>query len=250
MRRIAGRDSIVAFQVDAGKLDDCKAVAAASGSSKQRSMAAWSKVVFNFPHVGAGHKDESRNVLSNQLMLLRFLVSVAPLLSKGGAPAYASNERTVKEREGGEASDQEEANASDDGIGEQSPPPDRRVFQTPPHAGSVLITLRNCKPYTLWDVPSLAKKLPFVYGPIASSAPSMGKGVKPPTAAQVERLLLIGQGKAYRVWRSFRFTPELWPVYSHRRTIGWKQNRSTSDNEDIVRAEKGECRTWELALSG
>jgi len=259
MRRIANRDSIVAFQVDAGNLEDSKAMMLSCTSTKMnQSFSRWSKVVFNFPHVGAGHKDESRNVLSNQLMLVRFLVSVAPFLTTGAVPAYASKgTKEVKKR----SMEDEEDTAGLDQIISQEEDEEEDIttaedqkksggFTIPPYAGSVLITLRNCKPYTLWDVPMLGKRLPSIYTAIASSAPSMSKGVKGPTAAQVDRLLSIGQGKPYRLWRSFQFRAEQWSVYSHRRTIGWKQGRSTSENEDINRSQDGENRTWELSLAG
>ncbi|UZJ56842.1 hypothetical protein CBS101457_006162 [Exobasidium rhododendri] len=263
IRKIAKRSSIIVFGVDAGNLDGCKALTPSTGAkgANDSSIARWSKVVFNFPHLGAGHKDEARNVLSNQLMLVRFLVSVAPFLTTGTVPSYASsgidsNDKNKKKKKRREEDD-------DDGEG-QEPELDRDMtaleeidvsksgFTVPSYAGSILVTLRNCKPYTLWDLPLLAKKLPSVYNAIASSAPS-SKGVKGPSAAQVARLLSIGQGKSYRVWRSFQFHPDHWPVYTHRRTIGWKQERSTSENEDITRhqdGEKNENRTWELSLAG
>lgn len=225
----------------------------------QENLARWSKVVFNFPHIGAGHKDESRNVLANQLMIVRFLVSVAPFLSIGEVPRYASNGKGGKKRPVEKDEDEDDDGIADQGTSDveevdvdHTPP--KAGFTVPSYAGSILITLRNCKPYTLWDVPMIAKRLPSVYGAIVSSAPSMSKGVKGPSADQVNRLISIGNGKPYRVWRSFQFHPEHWSKYAHRRTIGWKQGRSTSENEDISRVpvggEKIENRTWELALAG
>ncbi|KAG9044345.1 hypothetical protein FS837_008278 [Tulasnella sp. UAMH 9824] len=46
----------------------------------------WNKVVFNFPHAGAGITDQGRNILTNQRLLFGFLRSVAPALSKGVPP--------------------------------------------------------------------------------------------------------------------------------------------------------------------
>jgi 25S rRNA (uracil2634-N3)-methyltransferase len=241
IRRIANRDSVVLFKVDAGNLQAYKDVY--PGTSR------WSKVVFNFPHVGAGHKDESRNVLSNQLMLLRFLVSVAPLLSIGTVPTYASNTKAVKKKTQDDDNDDLREEEEEEEESEEESEAAATGFRTPPYAGSVLVTLRNSKPYTLWDVPMLAKRLPSVYSTIVKTAPPLDKGVKALTESQVDQLLSIGKGKPYRVWRSFQFRPELWPGYSHRRTIGWKQGRSTNENEDIVRSGDGENRTWELALA-
>jgi 25S rRNA (uracil2634-N3)-methyltransferase len=194
-------------------------------------------------------------------MLVRFLVSVAPFLTTGAVPSYASlgkesnqSKRRKKEKDDEEEGEKENGDELDqEAMLSEEHDSIKPGFTVPSYAGSLLITLRNCKPYTLWDVPTLAKRLPSMYNAIENSAPSMSKGMKGPTAAQVAQLLSIGQGRAYRVWRSFQFHPEHWPEYTHRRTIGWKQERSTSQNEDISRSqegERGENRTWELSLAG
>ena len=41
-------------------------------------------IVFNFPHVGLGIKDEAVNIQRNAALLLRFLHSAAPLLAPHG----------------------------------------------------------------------------------------------------------------------------------------------------------------------
>ncbi|CAM0141315.1 hypothetical protein VKS41_003983 [Umbelopsis sp. WA50703] len=60
----------VLFEVDATHLDKCKAI-------KQQKF---SKIVFNFPHAGAGIKDQDRNIQSNQVLLKEFFKSAAKLL--------------------------------------------------------------------------------------------------------------------------------------------------------------------------
>jgi 25S rRNA (uracil2634-N3)-methyltransferase len=238
----------VVFRVDAGNLEACKEATGGFPLNKELQVARWSKVVFNFPHLGAGHKDESRNILSNQLMLIRFLVSVAPLLSRGPVPSYMSSKGKARK---GSADSEPEEEVEESEI--ESEEPRKDGFCVPPHAGSLLITVRNCKPYTMWDIPTLAKRLPSVAGTIIKTAPAMGKGLKAPSSEQIEKVLSLGQGKAYRVWRSFRFSPEQYTLYSHRRTIGWKQGRSTDDNEDILRPGQQqndrEIRTFELGLA-
>lgn len=247
-------DRILAFGVDAGALHKCESVTGSRKDDPRR----WSKVWFGFPHVGAGHKDEQRNVLANQLMLLRFLVSIAPYLTQGRAPMYV----TGKTRRGSDDYDDEEdeeespANASDatDDLAEHTV---WRPLSPPARQGSVLITIRNVPPYTLWNIPMLGKKLRRVFGPIAASAPPPPKGTFMPSLAQIDRA-----GTEYVVWRSFEFDPRMWEGYSHRRTVGFVDGLSTSNNEDLLRrptppsASKpqgrhvgtGECRTFELAL--
>mgnify|MGYP001761228051 FL=1 len=86
IRQMSGAHAsrILAFNVDAGALHKCDAVTGTNKSDQRR----WSKVWFGFPHVGAGHKDEHRNVLANQLLILRFLISVAPYLTEGPSVSY------------------------------------------------------------------------------------------------------------------------------------------------------------------
>ena len=253
IRALAGPDapSVLAFGVDAGALHKCSLVSGGKGAYERR----WSKVWFGFPHVGAGHKDEQRNVLANQLLILRFLVSVAPYLTQGPLPVYAAPKRARTDSDSEDEVEEAEWTAptfTSDSVWRPLAPPTRQ--------GSVLITLRNAVPYTMWNVPMLGKKLRLVLPSIAASAPTLPRGVHVPTLADVER-----NGAQYTLWRSFEFFPEDFPAYSHRRTIGFVEGLSSSHNEDLHRRPNqeerlrtlqvrgkhvgtGECRTWELAL--
>ncbi|KAI8979035.1 hypothetical protein BDB01DRAFT_725714 [Pilobolus umbonatus] len=42
----------------------------------------YTKIIFNFPHAGAGIKDQDRNIIANQALLNKFFESVTPLLAK------------------------------------------------------------------------------------------------------------------------------------------------------------------------
>lgn len=61
----------VLYEIDATKLSSLKVF------KNQR----FDKIVFNFPHVGAGIKDQDRNIRSNQVMLKDFFYNAADLLS-------------------------------------------------------------------------------------------------------------------------------------------------------------------------
>ncbi|RUS21139.1 hypothetical protein BC937DRAFT_93526 [Endogone sp. FLAS-F59071] len=61
----------VLYEVDATKLNKCAAL-----KGKR-----FEKIVFNFPHAGAGIKDQDRNVISNQTLLLSFFASSIPFLA-------------------------------------------------------------------------------------------------------------------------------------------------------------------------
>lgn len=269
------------------------------------------KVWFGFPHVGMGHKDERRNILANQLLLLRFLVSVAPLLASGEKPRYALlNEQggaKGKKRKGGDDDeddegkgeaaeevteegadgalsplgylDEEEALMDDDLAdvplpheGTSAPETTSASSSTTPYppqsasrAGSVLVTLRESKPYTLWQLNHLATRLTSMLPLVVASAPALPKGMKAPTIEDVRENFPEQEGQStkenpsgglggqkrkdrgYDVWRSFQFHPREWKGYRHVRTIGAK-----TGGGDLLSIKEGEeeasCRTWELGL--
>lgn len=210
--------------------------------------------------VGAGITDQDRNILTNQHLLLRTLRSVNPVLTTGSndAPTQEKGNKSIKagktlrgkannkkrkrpaededrEIENDDASESEDENMfdinddpileddeSDDDDKDNLKPKKFAPTLTPPdRAGSILITLLNQAPYTLWSLPQLAQR--------------------PPTHCPGTRL----QQPRYQLLRSFKFHPDLYPGYAHRRTIGWKEGKSKSENEEIL-GRQGEARTWEF----
>lgn len=86
---------------------------------------------------GKGITDQDRNILSNQMLLLEFLRSAAPFLTSGPIPVI---QKPCRKKIG---SDEE-----DSGDDEKMNVPDQ---DTPRKSrGTILITLRNVVPYTLW----------------------------------------------------------------------------------------------------
>ncbi|KAG8996718.1 hypothetical protein FRB94_011551 [Tulasnella sp. JGI-2019a] len=196
----------------------------------------WNKVVFNFPHAGAGITDQDRNIATNQKLLLGFLKSVAPLLSKGVVP----RQLRPKKRKRGEDEDSDNDNEPDriksrksrhivvedndgwegleidqDAIGEMDAP----ARPAPARQGVVLVTLRDTEPYTSWDLPRLAKR-------------------PPPNPENPQ--------PSYVQLRSYRFYPEAYPGYEHRRTIGYVKD--DKEAKFGVGGTGGICRTWEFVL--
>ncbi|KAF8750478.1 hypothetical protein RHS01_09251 [Rhizoctonia solani] len=178
----------------------------------------WDKVVWNFPHVGLSIADQDRNIAANQSTLLGFLASVKPYLAEGAIPDPNAKGKGVKK-------DNEMTDDDDDEGSMVSPRESRRKM-----AGSVLITLREQEPYTLWDLPRLAKN-PVI--------PATSRSVSPqPRYVQV---------------RSFAFPPEVYPGYEHRRTSGWDEKESplvgaSKSCESGNHEERGSSRTWEFVL--
>lgn len=293
IRSIAGREDVVLFGVDAGSLLAHKGLQKVTKSIKSNTYpASWNKIVFNFPHVGAGHKDESRNVLANQLLLIRFLISAAPLLNSGQPPTFIQKQlgksQPQKRKRDDEDQDEEgegelEVDLDDDEnvlsdtndeLGELplgTPTAAQPTIVRPlPFAGSILVTLRDCKPYTLWDVATLAKRVSSIWQTIIQSAPSPGKGIRMPSKEDINLIAKIIESsnshssntkkssegrKGYLIWQSFAFDPKDWPGYAHRRTIGWKEGVSKAENEEILRGnhadeQRAPCRTWQFGLAG
>ncbi|KDQ15647.1 hypothetical protein BOTBODRAFT_130917 [Botryobasidium botryosum FD-172 SS1] len=228
----------VLFGVDARKLEKCKEL---KGKKFDR-------VVWNFPHAGAGITDQDRNILTNQTLILEFLRSVPPLLSTSPS---ASGSTSVYE-EGGDPPSADERPTDVDVPRKKSKSKTSKDV-TRPDRGSVLITLRDTPPYTLWDVPKLFKSPPPL--PVTSS-----------TQQRQPRYTLL---------RSFAFRPEVYPGYAHRRTAGWVEGeddllekadkekgaaekrgdaRKNAGEENRAlgkldgRVGKGGCRTWEFVL--
>lgn len=123
------------FDVDAQHLERCRLL---KPLLKQPNKL-FDKIVFNFPHVGAGEKDEARNVKLNQVLLLRFLRSAQPFLA-------ASVTTDMKESADSDA----ESLPSDPDSGDES---QQAAANSSGVRGSVLVTLFTCKPYDMWTLP-------------------------------------------------------------------------------------------------
>lgn len=142
----------VLFDVDATKLENCVAL---KGTT-------WDKVVWNFPHagtarrlrsqnsgliahrplsIGKGITDQDRNILSNQMLILDFLRSAAPFLATGPVPVI------MKPRKRKADPDEDEDHAPGDAEDSIAEEPDVPTLGS---RGSILVTLRNVPPYTLW----------------------------------------------------------------------------------------------------
>ena len=137
----------VLFGVDATKLEKIQRF-------KGRK---WDRIVWNFPHIGVyqaaplyqnsphillegkGITDKDRNILSNQILILDFLRSASGFLKSGPVPLIHQKKR--KNDEG----DEEDDIVSDDSGG-----PSYSANSQIAVRGTILITLRNVSPYTLW----------------------------------------------------------------------------------------------------
>ena len=90
----------------------------------------FSKIVFNFPHVGGLSTDVNRQVRANQELLVGFFKAAIPLLS-----TFQSSKRAGSDRYDDELSDD-----------------DMFTGKT-----QILVTLFEGEPYTLWNIRDLAR---------------------------------------------------------------------------------------------
>ncbi len=108
-----------------------------------RLQAPFTKVVFNFPHVGGLSTDVNRQVRANQELLVGFFKAALPLL--------ASPQRPVRhdERDDEAYGDSDEMH-DDDGLSNEEDIPSASK-------GQILVTLFEGEPYTLWNIRDLAR---------------------------------------------------------------------------------------------
>lgn len=199
-------------------------------------------------------------MILNQALILRFLRSVPAFLSTGrsripSAPTKKPRYKARGKGKGREKTDQDGTvgggNGGDDdeleGVSDldedemmegEAGSTSLALESIKNQKGVVLITLRDAVPYTLWDLPHLFTRPPPP-PPVATIAPhlrpaSLTKTTLPPTQPK------------YALLRSFAFHPTLYPGYAHRRTIGFKDGVSKSENEEID--SRGGGRTWEAEV--
>jgi len=244
--------------------------------------------------LGAGIKDQDRNILTNQHLLLSFFRSAAPYLTEGPSRLAVDKSLKVKGRpntlkgretfEGevfevddgpldqDEDDDEEEeieqgaageevegemtAEASKDTeedigididayLAENSNVEDLAAksalttaepidLTSPPKTqGTILVTLKDSIPYSLWNLKALATR------------PGDTLGSHPAFVA-LNRNKTMGDQPRYNVCRSFAFVPDLYPGYAHVRTKGSREGSKRDD--DVIARGTGGTRTWEFAL--
>lgn len=114
-----------------------------------RPYSPFSKIVFNFPHVGGLSTDINRQVRYNQELLVGFFKSAKGLLSSPSNPA-----RATKAPNGDDNDDEADYEDGSD------LPEDERA-QTGAVHGQILVTLFEGEPYTLWNIRDLARHCGF-----------------------------------------------------------------------------------------
>ncbi|KAJ2450427.1 hypothetical protein EV183_004301 [Coemansia sp. RSA 2336] len=187
----------VYFDVDGTKLHEC---------TRLRGKK-FSRVVFNFPHAGAGIKDQERNVQTNKLLLFAFFTSAQTLLIEGTRKAESARADAEdsdgeepmpkKKRAGGQEQvrtiefEGVKAQVVYDVVERYDPAPD--VVEP----GQILVTLKSGLPYDKWNIKHLARECGLI------------------------------------TMRTSNFVLDAFPGYEHRRTLGFKEGVSQDENKEI-----------------
>ncbi|KAJ1921253.1 hypothetical protein H4219_000854 [Mycoemilia scoparia] len=156
----------VLFDIDATKLEKRKIL-----KNKR-----FTHIIFNFPHC-LGIKDQDRNILSNQQLLLNFFNSASKLLTTPASQTVSNKDESLDE-----PSDFEENGAV----------PDLNRF------GEIHVSLKSGLPYDNWDIRMLSRKA----------------------------------GLRSKVTMPFNL--KWFPLYEHRRTLGFKDGLSKGGNQEIA----------------
>jgi 25S rRNA (uracil2634-N3)-methyltransferase len=109
-----------------------------------RAHSPFTKIVFNFPHVGGLSTDVNRQVRANQELLVGFFKSAIPLLASVERPVPAERGNS-----GYDDHDDSESNLSEPGL--------KNAERTVVSKGQILVTLFEGEPYTLWNIRDLAR---------------------------------------------------------------------------------------------
>ena len=125
-------NNTILYRIDATKLSS-----AHKKALKLRSP--FTKIVFNFPHVGGLSTDVNRQVRYNQELLVGFFKSARPLL---GSPKHPARLPQPTEEDSNEEEDIDDE-FSNRNLGAVN--------------GQILVTIFEGEPYTLWNIRDLAR---------------------------------------------------------------------------------------------
>ncbi|KAI8455811.1 hypothetical protein BY996DRAFT_7008326 [Phakopsora pachyrhizi] len=246
----------VIFELDCTRLEKDKRI---------KSLKPFDRVIFNFPHLGLSEADMDRNIRSNQILLLKFFRSVSGVLFKSSS--VSNNHPNSSHRNSSKSFDEDSKNSKKKRKRKLSvnkfncdSSDDESVESVDDHRsanGTVLITLGDKPPYSLWQLPQLAKKGPIlVHSILYPNQPQNFSNSNPQ------------QQPSFNVLRSFEFKSNLYPMYHHCKTVGSRKifnslsnvthqskKESFSGDEGKIHLEKFEDsqpdkpRTWEFELT-
>ncbi|KAJ2801329.1 hypothetical protein H4R20_003717 [Coemansia guatemalensis] len=202
---------------------------------KQLRSKRFSRIVFNFPHTGSGDKDEARNIMLNQQLLLDFFSNVRGLLTDGIASSDPRAGGTVNDGDHDDSNGSSYSSGSDGedkGKGGSGRKKRKLRWQgSSQKANSNIMEFEGVQAQVTYDIDSDSDQE-------ETAVPEQERG-------QVH--VTLKSGKPYDMWRitklarqcglvtlsAYPFRLTAYPGYEHRRTLGFKEGLSTDDNQEI-----------------
>ncbi|KAJ2779671.1 Meiotic nuclear division protein 1 [Coemansia javaensis] len=175
----------------------------------------FSRIVFNFPHVGLGIKDQDRNVRANQELLLGFFRSARPLLAAGRpAPPPAQDPPDSSDSDGARPGKRRRR---------------RRHRSHGPTAG--VLVFEGVEAQVVYDADSAGSEDDEPQPDEAPGQIHVALKSGPPYDSWAIRRLAAECGLATHA--TLPFSPAAFPGYEHRRTLGYKEGVSSDANKEI-----------------
>ncbi|KAJ2024855.1 hypothetical protein GGI10_005534 [Coemansia sp. RSA 2530] len=223
-------------------------------------------IVFNFPHAGAGIKDQAKNIQTNQKLMDGFFTSAQRFLTAGAVPTSAKKGAAGrKQRRGhtGDDSEEDDNNGSgDDSDGEDSGNDEetrdanrsrrKATQQNKGEAGSDgVFDFEGAQATVVYDDGDNSEDDVNFAGLEASESPDAEDDVqdefKPNLNFPGQIHVTLKSGLPYDQWNikrlakecglmshtTYPFELDAFPGYEHRRTLGFKQGLSKDENQEI-----------------
>lgn len=102
--------------------------------------------------IGKGITDQDRNILCNQELLLGFFKSAAPFLRHGPSNITLNPKRKHSDNETDDAEEMVDPNDDVEGISDDESGAAATRTASRSARGTILVTLKDKPPYTLWCV--------------------------------------------------------------------------------------------------
>ncbi|KAJ1959224.1 Meiotic nuclear division protein 1 [Dipsacomyces acuminosporus] len=221
------------FEVDGTDLKSCKPLASRK----------FTHVVFNFPHAGAGIKDQARNIQTNQLLLIGFFRSAMSFLTVGSDAAVNTKASSKKSRSSkggsrkkGSRDDSDDDDSGSDGDDDDDDDQDESFDFEGAQAHVSYVDSDDelvdgaAAEYAL-DGGSDSETSEF--HPNVDRAGQIHVSLKSGLPYAHWNIRQLARECGLRGLATYPFDPRAFPGYEHRRTLGFKEGLSKDENQEI-----------------
>ncbi|KAJ2742756.1 hypothetical protein GGI20_004259 [Coemansia sp. BCRC 34301] len=221
-------------------------------------------IVFNFPHAGAGIKDQAKNIRTNQLLMVGFFTSAQRYLTAGvrGGESAAGRKKQRQQQSKSQHGQGDNDNGSgndDDSDGEESTNDEvvNGLKRAPETSSDGIFEFEGAQATVVYDEGD-NNDADIDFGDLRYADPDNGCGAddsgddvqdefKPNLAFAGQIHVTLKSGLPYDQWNikrlakecglvshtTYPFELDAFPGYEHRRTLGFKQGLSKDENQEI-----------------